>query len=333
MSRRTTLSSDLILLITAVIWGFAFVAQRMGMEHIGPFLFNGIRFGLGVLTLLAVQKIRNMEAWKRGSGELPSANREPMTADHRPPTADRQLPTAYGLLLGLILFAGASFQQVGIVYTTAGNAGFITGLYVILVPMFGIFTGQKAAWNLWLGALFAVIGLYFLSITAGFNMSQGDLLVLVSAIFWAVHVLYTGWLSPRTSAIKLAIVQFSVCSILSFSSAFIFERISFSGIYQAIWPILYGGILSVGIAYTLQIVGQKKAPPAHAAIIMSLETVFAVIGGVIILSETMTDRKWMGCGLMLLGMVMAQVTVGGRQSAVGSQRSAVKGPVTNYDNK
>jgi len=187
--------------------------------------------------------------------------------------------------------------------------------------MFGMFTGQKAAWNLWLGALFAVIGLYFLSITAGFNMSQGDLLVLVSAIFWAVHVLYTGWLSPKTSAIKLAIMQFSVCSILSFLSAFIFERISFSGIYQAMWPILYGGILSVGIAYTLQIVGQKKAPPAHAAIIMSLETVFAVTGGVIILSETMTDRKWMGCGLMLLGMVMAQVTVGSRQSAVGGQQS------------
>ena len=164
-----------------------------------------------------------------------------------------------------------------------------------------MFTGQKAAWNLWIGALFAAIGLYFLSITSGLQMSKGDLLVLVSAIFWAVHVLYTGWLSPRMSAIKLAITQYAVCSVLSLASAFLFEKINFSDIYQAIWPILYGGILSVGIAYTLQIVGQKKAPPTHAAIIMSLEAVFAVIGGVIILSETMTDRKWLGCALMLLG--------------------------------
>jgi drug/metabolite transporter (DMT)-like permease len=143
------------------------------------------------------------------------------------------------------------------------------------------------------------------------------LLVLVSAGFWAIHVLYIGWLSPRTSAIRLAIEQFTVCSLLSLIIAFIFESNSFEGIYHAAWPILYGGLLSVGIAYTLQIVGQKKAPPTHASIIMSLEAVFAVIGGVIILSETMNDRKWTGCILMLLGMVMAQV---GRRSAVGGQQ-------------
>jgi drug/metabolite transporter (DMT)-like permease len=298
-------------LVTAVIWGFAFVAQRMGMEHIGPFLFNGIRFALGALVLLGVQKVRGSgEAGKRGSGSDESS-----TANLDLPTANRRLPTAYGLLLGLILFAGASFQQVGIVYTTAGNAGFITGLYVLFVPLFGILSGQKASWNLWVGALFAVVGLYFLSVTSGFGMSQGDLLVLVSAVFWAVHVLYTGWLSPRTSAIRLAITQFMVCSVLSLFTSFIFESNTLEGIYGAMWPILYGGILSVGIAYTLQIVGQKKAPPAHAAIIMSLETVFAVIGGVIVLSETMDERKWFGCALMLLGMVMAQV---GRRSAVNN---------------
>jgi drug/metabolite transporter (DMT)-like permease len=328
MSRNTTVRSDLILLITAVIWGFAFVAQRMGMEHIGPFLFNGIRFALGALTLVLFLKFKAIydeQTVGRYDGKKESRN-DQLTADRRPPTADRELrtanrelPTVYGVLLGLILFTGASFQQVGIVYTTAGNAGFITGLYVILVPLLGIFSGHKASWNLWAGALLALAGLYFLSITKGFEMSPGDLLVLVSAIFWAIHVLYTGWLSPRTSAIRLAITQFAVCSALSLLSAFIFESNSFEGIYHAAWPILYGGILSVGIAYTLQIVGQKKAPPTHAAIIMSLETVFAVIGGVLILSETMNERKWIGCLLMLLGMVMAQISVGSRQSAASSQ--------------
>jgi drug/metabolite transporter (DMT)-like permease len=329
MSRSTTVRSDLILLITAIIWGFAFVAQRMGMEHVGPFLFNGIRFGLGVAVLVMVQWVRRLmdketgrqgDKGTKGRGDLGTGGQgdlgktETLTDDRRLTTDDftlstvnRQPSTFYGILLGLILFAGASFQQVGIVYTTAGNAGFITGLYVILVPVFGIFSGQKASWNLWIGALFALVGLYFLSVTENFAISRGDMLVVICAVFWAIHVLYTGWLSPRMSAIKLAITQFAVCSILSFISAVLFEKIDFSGIYQAIWPILYGGILSVGIAYTLQIVGQKKAPPAHAAIIMSLEAVFAVIGGVLILSETMTDRKWLGCGLMLLGMVMAQV--------------------------
>lgn len=327
MSRSTTIRSDLILLITAIIWGFAFVAQRMGMEHVGPFLFNGIRFGLGVGVLGLVQWVRGMGAWRHGGvvagrqGSLEAlerGGRDLPTASRRLPTADQQIPIGFGILLGLILFAGASFQQVGIVYTTAGNAGFITGLYVILVPVFGIFSGQKASGNLWIGALLAMVGLYFLSVTKNFAISRGDLLVVICAVFWAIHVLYTGWLSPRMSAIKLAITQFAVCSILSFICAILFEEIDFSGIYHAILPILYGGVLSVGIAYTMQIVGQKKAPPAHAAIIMSLEAVFAVIGGVLILSETMTERKWLGCGLMLLGMLMAQI---GRRSAVGGQQS------------
>lgn len=288
MSRSSTIRSDLILLLAAVIWGFAFVAQRMGMEHIGPFMFNAIRFGLGAAVLMMVVKGR----------------------DRRLLTVDRRPLTAYGILLGLILFAGATFQQIGIVTTTAGNAGFITGLYVILVPVLGIFSGQKAGVNLWGGAIIATVGLYFLSVTESLTISKGDLLVLISAVFWAVHVLYTGWLSPRTSTLRLAITQFAICSLLSLISALIFESNTLEGIYNAAVPLLYGGFLSVGVAFTLQIVGQKKAPPAHAAIILSLEAVFAVIGGVMILSETMNDRKWIGCGLMLCGMLLAQL---GRQ--------------------
>jgi drug/metabolite transporter (DMT)-like permease len=338
MSRTSTIRSDLLLLLAAVIWGFAFVAQRMGMDHIGPFMFNAIRFALGAGVMLGVIKGMGawghggMGAWRLGSveaGDLqPTTNDQRLTTDDlRPTTSDQRPTTIYGILLGLILFAGATFQQAGLVYTTAGNAGFITGLYVILVPVFGIFSGQKAGVNLWGGAIIATVGLYFLSVTESLTMSKGDVLVLIGAVFWAIHVLYTGWLSPRTSALRLAATQYIVCALLSLFSALIFESNTFTGIYNAAIPLLYGGLLSVGIAFTLQIVGQKKAPPAHAAIILSLEAVFAVIGGVIILSETMTDRKWLGCSLMLAGMLLAQVgrrsAVGGQQSAVSSQQSAV----------
>jgi drug/metabolite transporter (DMT)-like permease len=318
MPRSSTIRSDLLLLLAAIIWGFAFVAQRLGMEHIGPFLFNGIRFAMGAGVLLIVVKVRNvylkhggMGAWRHGgmeAGKQGNVDESGLPASGlRPPTNDYRLPTFSGILLGLILFAGATFQQAGIVYTTAGNAGFITGLYVILVPVFGMITGQKAGVNLWGGAILATFGLYFLSVTENFTMSKGDVLVLIGAIFWAVHVLYTGWLSPRTSVLRLAITQYLVCAILSLMAAFIFESNTLEGIYRAGIPLLYGGLLSVGVAFTLQIIGQKKAPPAHAAIIISLEAVFAVIGGVMILSETMSDRKWIGCGMMLAGMVLAQI--------------------------
>ena len=326
MSRSTTLRSDLLLLLAAVIWGFAFVAQRMGMVHIGPFMFNAIRFALGAGVMLVV--IKGREVWKTvgreecktigqedGRSERPE---ELQTADRRLTTNDYRLTTIYGVLLGLILFAGATFQQAGIVHTTAGNAGFITGLYIILVPIFGIFSGHKTGTNVWGGAVIAMVGLYFLSVTESFTISKGDSLVLIGAIFWAIHVLYTGWLSPRMSALRLAATQYIVCSVLSLFSALIFEENTLSGIYKAGIPLLYGGLLSVGVAFTLQIVGQKKAPPAHAAIILSLETVFAVIGGVLILSETMTERKWFGCSLMLAGMLLAQVS---RRSSVSNQQS------------
>jgi drug/metabolite transporter (DMT)-like permease len=336
MSRSSTIRSDLLLMLAAIIWGFAFVAQRMGMEHIGPFLFNGIRFALGAGVLVVAVKARRAlghgggEAGKRGIGEKEKRgmgeDKETLTADCRPPTADRRPPTIYGILLGLVLFAGATFQQAGIVYTTAGNAGFITGLYVILVPVFGIFTGQKAGTNLWGGAILATFGLYFLSVNESLTISKGDLLVLIGAIFWAVHVLYTGWLSPRTSVMRLAITQYTVCAVLSFLAAVIFESNSLEGIYNAAIPLLYGGFLSVGVAFTLQIYGQKKAPPAHTAIILSLEAVFAVIGGIMILSETMSDRKWLGCAMMLAGMLLAQLR--GRRSAVSGQQSE-KPPITN----
>jgi drug/metabolite transporter (DMT)-like permease len=286
-----TLKSDLLLLLTATIWGFAFVAQRVGMEFVGPFTFNGIRFALGSLVLIPFI-LRNKNRTHSKATTASISNRTFMLG---------------GALLGLALFAGASFQQVGLIYTTAGNAGFITGLYVVIVPIMGLCFGQKSNTGTWMGALLAAVGLYLLSVTGAFTIAFGDLLELIGAFFWAGHVLLIGWLSPKTDSLKLAFFQFVSCSILSLITAAVFETITMDGLRQAAVPIFYGGALSVGIAYTLQVVAQKKAHPAHAAILLSLEAVFAALGGWIMLDEVLSTRGLVGCILMLAGMMISQL--------------------------
>jgi drug/metabolite transporter (DMT)-like permease len=281
-------------MITAAIWGFAFVAQRVGMEYVGPFTFNGVRFGLGSLSLIPLiwylrERNNGKDRWR---GTLPFAT-----------------ALGFSALAGLILFAGASFQQVGIVYTTAGKAGFITGLYVILVPIIGYRWGQRASRGTWVGAVLAVIGLYLLSVTGSFTIAKGDLLVLISALFWAAHVLTIAWLSPRMNPIVLASIQFAVCSMLSMVTAFAIETVALDSILQGIIPILYGGLASVGIAYTLQVVAQRTAHPAHASIILTMEGAFAVLGGWLLLNEVLTMRALTGCALMMAGMVVSQIAI------------------------
>lgn len=283
-----TLKADLLLLLTSIIWGFAFVAQRVGMNHVGPFLFNGVRFALGSLSLLPILWINHT----RGN------------FSHDPP-----LKTVLfgGVLAGAVLFLGASLQQIGLVYTTAGKAGFITGLYVVLVPILGlIFIKQKTALGTWIGAIIAVIGLYLLSVTEHFSMARGDLLVLIGAFFWACHLHIISWFSRKIAPLKLAFLQFVTCSIFSLVTAAFFERNTLQGLVSATIPILYGGVCSVGVAYTLQVVAQRTAHPAHAAIILSLEAVFAAIGGWMLLSETLAFRGLAGCSLMLAGMLLSQ---------------------------
>lgn len=280
------------MLATAIIWGFAFVAQRAGMEFLGPFTFNGIRFALGCLSLLPLLLI---------SAEQRTA------ADHLLPRPGLKTTLLGGGALGLVLFLGASLQQIGLVYTTAGKAGFITGLYVIIVPILGLFGKQQPNIGTWIGAVLAAVGLYLLSITAGFTIETGDLLVLIGAFFWAAHVLIIAWLSPRINSIKLAFSQYLTCSILSLITASIVEAITVNAILQAFVPLLYGGLGSVGIAYTLQVIAQRDAHPAHAAILLSLESVFAAIGGWLILGEIISPRGLVGCGLMLSGMLLSQL--------------------------
>jgi drug/metabolite transporter (DMT)-like permease len=212
-----------------------------------------------------------------------------------------------GGALGVVLYAAASLQQVALLYTTAGKAGFITGLYVVIVPLLGLFWKQRPNPGTVAGAALAAAGLYLLSVTGSFEMEFGDFLVLLSAFFWSAQVLMVAWLSPRVNPVQLAFYQFAVCSVLCLITAFCFETVAWSRIYAAALPILYGGVLSVGIAYTLQVVAQREAHPAHASIIMSLEAVFAALGGWMILGETLNARGLMGCALMLGGMILSQL--------------------------
>lgn len=285
------LHSNLLLLLAAIIWGFAFVAQRAGMEHVGPFTFNGIRFLLGGLSLLPLLLLPSNRTGNEGN-QAPAWNKPALIA---------------GVLAGLVLFTAASFQQVGMIYTTAGKAGFITGLYVILVPVFGMFTGHNTRFSIWSGAIVAVAGLYFLSITDQFTIDPGDAFVLVSAFFFAVHILVIARFSKAVSIIRLSVIQFFTTSVLSLLVALLTEEIILSDVFSAAIPILYGGIFSVGIAYTLQVAGQKHAHPASASIILSLESLFAVVGGWLVLNEQMSARGLFGCVLMLTGMILAQI--------------------------
>ena len=290
--KTPTLKSDALLLFASAIWGFAFVAQRIGMDYVGPFTFNGVRFALGSLVLLPL--ILRNGIWENTSEKSTSL------------TGTKKIIFG-GVLLGITLFAAASLQQVGLVYTTAGNAGFITGLYVVIVPILGLFWRQRPNAGTWIGALLASIGLYFLSVTHEFTISFGDSLELIGAFLWAGQILIVGWLSPKIDPLKLAFAEFSACSLLSLITAFIFEEIVLNALLQATIPILYGGVLSVGVAFTLQVIAQRNAHPAHAAIIFSLESVFAAFGGWLILNETISSRSLVGCTLMFSGMLLSQL--------------------------
>lgn len=284
--------SDLLLMLIAVIWGGGFVAQRQGLETVGPFTFNALRFALGSFSLLPIILLGRR---RRERSPAPPARLGP------------KYLLGGGTLAGTALFLGASLQQVGLVYTTAGNAGFITGLYVVIVPMIGLFWGERPGLGTWVGAVLATCGLYFLSVTSGFRVGYGDLLELIGAFVWAGHVVLIGWLSPRLDSIKLSSLQFAVCSLLSVVTACGTEQITGAGIIGATLPILYGGLISVGLAYTLQVVAQRDAHPAHTAIILSAEGLFAAFWGWLLLGEDLGPQGVVGCSLILAGMLCSEL--------------------------
>jgi drug/metabolite transporter (DMT)-like permease len=277
------LKYEALLFIVAAIWGSGFVAQRMGMDNLGPFAFNGARFAIGSLALVPVILIRR--------------------------TSAGIVRTALGpaILGGFVLTAAAGLQQIGMQYTGAGKAGFITGLYVIFVPVAAFFLGKRTPGRTWIGAVLALAGLFLLSVAGTLSMEKGDLIIFISAFFWSAHILVLDRWAPEVDPIVLASIQFAVCSILSWGIAIPLETFNFSDFRNAAAPILFGGLVSTGIAFTLQAVAQTRAHPARASIILSLEAAFAVLAGWLILGEALSPRELVGCALMLTGIIIAQL--------------------------
>ena len=285
---KIQLKANILLLLTAAIWGLAFVAQKVGAEHVGAFTFNGIRFALGSISLVPLILFFNKK-----KGKLDESSLKPTIKA--------------GIIAGCVLFIATSLQQMGVMGTTAGKAGFITGLYMVIVPLLGLFLKQKVNKSTWIGIVIAVIGLYLLSINEDFSISKGDLLVLIGTVGWAVHILLIDNFTKKIDPIKLSSIQFATCSILSLVMAIIFEDINMVDISAAIVPILYGGLLSVGVAYTLQVVAQKNAKPSHAAILLSMESVFGAIGGAMFLGERIGARGLVGCVLIFIAIIISQL--------------------------
>jgi drug/metabolite transporter (DMT)-like permease len=296
---RQALRADMLLLLTSCIWGFAFVAQRAGMEYVGPFTFNGIRFLLGSLSLLPLIFFLRHKAGAGKTGASPGISST---------QSGLKRFVLASLAAGICLFIAASLQQIGIIYTTAGHSGFITGLYVVLVPIFGLFLGRKTGLPTWAGAALTLTGLYFLSAAGNIgSMNIGDTITAVSAIFWTFHVLVIDALVKKVDPLMLSFGQFACCGIFSCIAALArLEPLAAADLTKGMVPILYGGFASVGVAYTLQVVAQKDAPPAHASIILCLEGVFAAAAGVLILSEPLGRWTLLGFVLMFCGMLATQ---------------------------
>ena len=286
------MQANLMMLLAASIWGFAFVAQRVGMETMGPHWFNSLRFFIGVVALTPVV-IWMGRVQAKSSTEGPKSSTKTLLMG--------------GAVAGLLLFIGATFQQVGLQYTTAGKAGFITGMYIFFVPLIGLFFRMKTGLGTWLGAAIALRGLYLLSINEDFTLSKGDTLQLICAVAFAVHVLMIGYLASRMDTVKLSLMQFFVAGLLAMILALYFEQLTWGMIKSTAVPLLFAGVMSTGIGYTLQTIAQQHAHPSHAAIILSSEGVFAVIGGFLLLNEVLPAQGLLGCGLILVGMLMSQL--------------------------
>lgn len=283
----TITRANLVLLLTAFIWGFSFIFQKDAMDYMGPFSFNAFRFLLGGLVLLP------LIGWRNKAGRTATK-----------PSSPALIKGA--LLAGGLIFIGAGFQQVGIQYTSIGNTGFITGLYIVFVPLISLALGQRYGHGIWGAVGLACVGMYLLSGTDGFNISKGDSLVLIGAIFWAIHVIVIDHMSTTHDQIKFSALQFFACAAFSFLAALYTEdKVMLFTFDEWKW-VIASGILSVGIGYTLQVIGQTVSPPAQAAVIMSLEAIFAVLAGYLYFDEVLSTKALIGCVLMFMGCLLTQ---------------------------
>lgn len=293
--KNQTLKGNLMLMLTALIWGCAFVAQSISMDYIGPFTFQCIRSLLGSVVLVPVFLLLDQQKKHNGTYTVPTSQ------------SRKTLWTA-GLVCGCIMTVAANLQQIGIQYTTAGKAGFITAMYILLVPVFGLFLHKKVAPRLWLCVIVAVAGLYLLSVTEGFSsIGKGDIYVLLCAVAFAFHIIAVDHYAPLVDGVRLSCIQFLICGVLSGVIMFLREAPDIHSIAAAALPLCYSGIMSCGIAYTLQIIGQKYTLPTVASLLMSLESVFAVLAGIVILHEIPTTREAVGCILMFAAIILAQL--------------------------
>lgn len=282
------LKYELLLLLVSLIWGSTFVAQQIGMEKgLGPMTFNALRFALGCLSLVPVI------LWRK--------------KNLAPVGGEAGLPYLGSVGAGLFLFAAAALQQIGLQYTTSAHSGFITGFYILFVPVLGMVFGHKVTKSLWAAIPVCLVGFYLLSVTGDFVVSRGDWLTLISAVLWAGQILVIDHAVGKGDSVQIACLQAAVCAVLSALCGLLFEQCSWSQIKAASGAIAYAGFLSVGIAYTLQVVCQKRCPPAPASIIMSLEAVFAALAGYLVLNQILTGRAIIGCFLILAGVLMVQL--------------------------
>lgn len=292
MSSKNSVGSAFLLLGAALIWGVAFVAQSAGMRYLGPFTFSAVRAMLAALFLFPLSFL--VDRKEQGGAER-ATTREEVKA---------------GLILGVILFFAANLQQIGLQYTSAGKAGFITSLYIVMVPLFGLFLKRRMHPVLWLCVFIALAGFYVLSINEQFSIGKGDLLVLLCAVFFALHILCIDKFAPRMNVVRLSFIQFFVMSLLSAPFMFILEKPQMPDILSAWLTLVYAGVLSGGVAYTMQMFGQRRVEPATASILCSCESMFALLAGWIILNESMTGRELIGCALVFLAVVCSQLPWG-----------------------
>ncbi len=284
--------NNILLLITAFIWGAGFVAQRAGMDFIEPYTFNCVRSYLGAFSLLIpilIFKIKKGPNRKMNKWE------------------ERRYMFKAGAICGLALFFASSVQQVGMVYTSASKAGFISSMYIIIVPLISVFLGRKFPWSLWFGVLLGAFGLYFLCGSNGFSqIGRGDIYIMISAVLYSVHILTIDYFAPKVDSVKLSCVQFFVVGFISLIPVYMFESPTWDGILACKWALLFAGVVSCGLAYTLQIIAQKNTNPALASLLLSFESVFAVLTGYLILNETLTAKEILGCILMFAAVLVAQ---------------------------
>ncbi len=291
--KKNKIFNTALLFLIAIIWGFAVVAQVDGVKHIGPFTLNGSRFVLGAVSLIPVVLF-----FDRGHKDK----------------EERKKTLLLSMLTGLVLFCASTFQQIGIEKTgSAGVAGFITGLYMVLIPIacFVLFK-QKTGLNVWLGAICGMLGLFLLCYKPGegFSFGIGEIYLLIGTLFWTAHVMMVDRFSKKTRPMSFALGQFVVCAILGIITMFMFETPTVGGLLDAKWAILYCGILSVGVAYTLQVVAQRDADPTFAAIVLSTESVFSAIGGAIFGTDEISALGYVGCVIMFAGIILSQIKLG-----------------------